>query len=128
MKISVTYLDNPVTEIDINRPIENVENITEEEKKIVLSPEALNTLLKLLLKDEKFQSQFLKNHPHNNLRIILDQPVKNEIDYKSCNMAFFKVWDQVEMEDALHWMSTLGGAYSNLGDHSIDFVSFSSSH
>merc|ERR1711997_893704 len=69
-----------------------------------------------------FQSQFLQNQPYNNLRIILDQPVKNEIDYKSCNMAFFKVWDQVEMEDALHWMSTLGGGYSNLGDHSIDFA------
>ena len=39
-------------------------------------------------------------------------------------MAFFKVWDQVELEDALHWLSTLGGAYSNLGDHSMDFVSF----
>ena len=38
-------------------------------------------------------------------------------------MAFFKVWSEVEMDDAMHWMSTLGGAYSNLGDHSLDFVS-----
>ncbi len=26
------------------------------------------------------------------------------------------------MEDALHWLSTLGGAYSNLGDHSEEFA------
>ncbi len=23
----------------------------------------------------------------------------------------------IELEDALHWLSTLGGAFSNLGEH-----------
>ena len=35
-----------------------------------------------------------------------------------------KLWNQIELEDALHWLSTLGGAYSNLGDHSNEFVRF----
>jgi hypothetical protein len=34
-----------------------------------------------------------------------------------------KLWEQIELEDALHWLSTLGGAYSNLGERSLDFVS-----
>ena len=76
------------------------------------------------MKNTIFHSQFLKNNPYKTLQIELSQPIENDIDYKSCNMAFLKVWSQVELEDALHWMSTLGGAYSNLGDHSTDFVSF----
>ena len=33
------------------------------------------------------------------------------------------LWEAIELEDALHWLSTLGGAYSNLGEHSEEFVS-----
>jgi len=122
MKIIITHQNHKVSELNIDRPVENVQVVSEEEKSVAFAPQALIILLRLLLKDTFFQSQFLQNQPYNNLRIILDEPFKNEIDYKSCNMAFFKVWDQVELEDALHWLSTLGGAYSNLGDHSMDFA------
>jgi hypothetical protein len=27
------------------------------------------------------------------------------------------LWMYIELEDALHWLSTLGGAFSNLGEH-----------
>ena len=76
-----------------------------------------------MLKSAFFQSAFLQHNRYDKLGIELSQPLTTEIDYKSCHMAFFNVWSQVELEDALHWMSTLGGAYSNLGDHSMDFVS-----
>ena len=33
------------------------------------------------------------------------------------------LWQEIEMEDAMHWLSTMGGAYSNLGEHSSSFVS-----
>jgi len=122
MKVIVIYQGIQVSDLDIDRPIENLEVIATEEICVVLTPQALTIFLQLLLKNAFFQKEFLQNHPYNNLRITLDQPVQNEIDYKSCDMAFFKVWSQVELEDALHWMSTLGGAYSNLGDHSIDFA------
>ena len=41
-----------------------------------------------------------------------------------CDLIQKKLWNQIELEDALHWLSTLGGAYSNLGDHSNEFVRF----
>ncbi len=41
-----------------------------------------------------------------------------------CQMCSCLLWRQVELEDALHWLSTLGGAYSNLGEHSTTFVCF----
>ena len=28
------------------------------------------------------------------------------------------LWEYIELDDALHWLSTLGGAFSNLGEHS----------
>ena len=40
-----------------------------------------------------------------------------------CDLIQKKLWNQIELEDALNWLSTLGGAYSNLGDHSNKFVS-----
>ncbi len=27
------------------------------------------------------------------------------------------LWIYIELDDALHWLSTLGGAFSNLGEH-----------
>ncbi len=45
-----------------------------------------------------------------------------------CDLAQRILWEQIELEDALHWLSTLGGAYSNLGDHSLTFVSLLSCH
>ncbi len=32
------------------------------------------------------------------------------------------LWRSIELEDALHWLSTLGGAYSNLGERSLSFA------
>jgi hypothetical protein len=34
-----------------------------------------------------------------------------------------KLWEAIEREDAIHWLSTLGGAFSNLGEHNVAFVS-----
>jgi hypothetical protein len=46
-----------------------------------------------------------------------------QIYYFSQALASKKLWDLIELEDAMHWLSTLGGAYSNLGEHSLAFVS-----
>ena len=40
----------------------------------------------------------------------------------SCDLVGCKLWESIEREDALHWLSTLGGAFSNLGEHSLKFV------
>lgn len=52
----------------------------------------------------------------------LSMPQRNEIHYKSQSMAFQKLFKAIELEDATHWLSTLGGAYSNLGEGSISFA------
>ena len=122
MNILILYQNNQVATIIIDRPTGGIE--LDETRSILLTPRVVTVLVQLLMKNSFFQSQFLKNNPYKTLQIELSQPMENDIDYKSCNMAFLKVWSQVELEDALHWMSTLGGAYSNLGDHSTDFVSF----
>lgn len=35
----------------------------------------------------------------------------------------YLVAEQVELENAMAWLSTLGGAYSALGDNNVKFVS-----
>ena len=41
----------------------------------------------------------------------------------SQELALRSLEERIELEDAMHWLSTLGGAYSNLGEHSLAFVS-----
>ena len=58
--------------------------------------------------------------------LILDcQIVKNAYHCLSfrCDIVHRKLWESIEREDALHWLSTLGGAFSNLGEHNVTFVS-----
>eukprot|EP00092_Neocalanus_flemingeri_P045139 GFUD01050299.1.p1 GENE.GFUD01050299.1~~GFUD01050299.1.p1 ORF type:complete len:245 (-),score=79.11 GFUD01050299.1:90-824(-) len=44
------------------------------------------------------------------------------MDYTGCRMAQSLLWEMIELEDALHWLSTLGGAFSNLGEHNPQFA------
>ena len=39
-----------------------------------------------------------------------------------CDLVSSKLWEAIEREDALHWLSTLGGAFSNLGENNLEFV------
>lgn len=51
---------------------------------------------------------------HLTLTVVM--PDKCVVDFRSCRLASTLLWRAIEREDALHWLSTLGGAYSNLGD------------
>ena len=44
------------------------------------------------------------------------------LDIKSCSLATLLLWQVIEQEDALHWLSTLGGAFSNLGESNLQFA------
>lgn len=44
------------------------------------------------------------------------------MDYTGCHMAQTVILETIELEDALHWLSTLGGAFSNLGEHNQQFA------
>ena len=89
MNILIHYQKNQVATIIIDRPTEGIES--DETRSILLNPRVVTVLIQLLMKNAFFQSQFLKNNPYKTLQIELSQPVENDIDYKSCNMAFLKV-------------------------------------
>jgi len=93
------------------------------ENVLVMNPTKAILLLHNLENSENFRSCFLRRNPGLVLKINLTTPTSiASIDFKSCDLAQRKLWEQIELEDALHWLSTLGGAYSNLGDHSLTFA------
>nr|XP_034828099.1 uncharacterized protein F58A4.6 [Maniola hyperantus] len=51
------------------------------------------------------------------LKLILEPPDKEVIDYAWNTRMLQLVWSRVEIENAFSWLSTLGGAYSALGDY-----------
>lgn len=46
----------------------------------------------------------------------------DKLDSEGNKMASILLWEFIELEDALHWLSTLGGAFSNLGEHDQAFA------
>lgn len=56
------------------------------------------------------------------LRIQLQESILKLIDYSGGQIANKVIWEYIELEDALHWLSTLGGAFSNLGEHHQGFA------
>ncbi|XP_030037876.2 uncharacterized protein LOC115453325 [Manduca sexta] len=51
------------------------------------------------------------------LKLVLEPPDKEIIDYAWNERILTLVWTRVEIENAFSWLSTLGGAYSALGDY-----------
>ena len=49
-------------------------------------------------------------------------PASSSLDKTGCSLASSLLWRVIEQEEALHWLSTLGGAFSNLGEASQDFA------
>jgi len=56
------------------------------------------------------------------LTIHLTNNTSMYLDYTGCRMAQTVILETIELEDALHWLSTLGGAFSNLGEHNQQFA------
>ncbi|XP_045522573.1 uncharacterized protein LOC123713110 [Pieris brassicae] len=51
------------------------------------------------------------------LKLILEPPDKEILDYAWNERVSYLVWSKIEIENAFAWLSTLGGAYSALGDY-----------
>ncbi|XP_037937847.1 uncharacterized protein F58A4.6-like [Teleopsis dalmanni] len=54
------------------------------------------------------------------IRII--QPEKDVIDYKWNHMLSYILWEHIEMEHLMSWLSTLGGGFSALGEQFSKFA------
>lgn len=50
------------------------------------------------------------------LWLILHPPIQHSIDYKWAQMLAKTIWEQIQLEQLMCWLSTLGGGYSALGD------------
>ncbi|KAM3963850.1 uncharacterized protein ACR2FA_001886 [Aphomia sociella] len=62
----------------------------------------------------------LCGYPENGtvfLKLILEPPDREIIDYAWNERMLRLLWTRVEIENAFSWLSTLGGAYSALGDY-----------
>jgi len=55
-------------------------------------------------------------------KIALSKPHIDTIDLASNQICSKTLWEYIELDDALHWLSTLGGAFSNLGEHNQSFA------
>ena len=44
------------------------------------------------------------------------------LDQVGCSLSSAVLWRYIEQDDALHWLSTLGGAFSNLGERRPEFA------
>ena len=56
------------------------------------------------------------------LVLYIGQLTTSFLDYGGCSMSSIVLWNRIEQEDALHWLSTLGGAFSNLGESRPEFA------
>ncbi|XP_059607587.1 uncharacterized protein F58A4.6 [Phlebotomus argentipes] len=48
--------------------------------------------------------------------VQVKDPAKNFIDFRGCRIACQIAWERAELDNLLSWFSTLGGAFSSLGD------------
>lgn len=56
------------------------------------------------------------------VKVYLHLPTKNIIDYKWNDRMEVLVYERCELENAMAWLSTLGGAFSALGDYFTDYA------
>jgi len=89
-------------------------------------PSIASSFLNLLLTNPCYRQSFLQfwsSHSQSTLLSIhLTSTPTMHLDYAGAGMAQAVILEMIEMEDALHWLSTLGGAFSNLGEHSPQFA------
>ncbi|XP_058450322.1 uncharacterized protein F58A4.6 [Malaya genurostris] len=60
---------------------------------------------------------FNYNKAHQNLAIKIQPPLREPIDYKWGERANRMLWERIELDEMMSWLSTLGGAFSALGDY-----------
>uniref|UniRef100_A0A1Q3FFW7 Uncharacterized protein n=1 Tax=Culex tarsalis TaxID=7177 RepID=A0A1Q3FFW7_CULTA len=56
---------------------------------------------------------------HQKLAVKLHPPSREPIDYKWGERANRMIWERIELDEMMSWLSTLGGAFSALGDYKL---------
>lgn len=96
---------------------------------MTLDGKVFSAFIYLLTINDRFRMSYISKNSHelksinlSFMKVKLVMPEKCEIGYNSQSLALHTLWERIELEDAMHWLSTLGGAYSNLGEHSMSFA------
>ncbi|KAJ1523988.1 hypothetical protein ONE63_010533 [Megalurothrips usitatus] len=59
---------------------------------------------------------YIPSSKSSTLSVTLTDALQQVIDHKWCHRITHLVWERSELDNAMSWLSTLGGAYSALGD------------
>ncbi|KAI5642642.1 hypothetical protein NE865_05409 [Phthorimaea operculella] len=103
-----------------------VQNNTRNKLKCTTSALFLQPFIKECLNSKVYRSKVLAHlsmlcgNPYSGvvfLKLILEPPDRELIDYAWNERINRLVWNRVEIDNAFSWLSTLGGAYSALGDY-----------
>jgi len=91
-----------------------------------IPPRAASTFCNLLQSNLYYKQSVIRhwtcNCNSNMLILHLNNTSTVYMDYIGANIAKTVIMEMIELEDALHWLSTLGGAFSNLGEHDPQFA------
>ena len=95
--------------------------------KIDTSPDVIWLFFGLLetndaYRDSAIQLWTLDSQVRTHLILVPSLQASLRLDNRGSSLASAILWRAIEQEDALHWLSTLGGAFSNLGEVSQDFA------
>ena len=98
------------------------ENNPKSKFRIQMPSRSALALLYLLQENDAYRKLFCSQLNENvNIKIRLN-PEKDLMDVQGNQLSSILLWEYIELEDALHWLSTLGGAFSNLGEHDRKFA------
>lgn len=95
-------------------------------RRLVLQVDAIsgNYWLRELLQQQELSRRLQHEHGIQLLWLALRPPEHDTIDYKWAHMLAHTIWEHIEVEHLMSWLSTLGGGFSALGEQFERCVSF----
>ncbi|XP_030379465.1 uncharacterized protein F58A4.6 [Scaptodrosophila lebanonensis] len=75
-----------------------------------------NYWLREILQQQALRRRLQERHGVQLLWLELQPPVRDTIDYKWADMLAHTLWEHIEVEHLMSWLSTLGGGFSALGE------------
>lgn len=87
-------------------------------RRLLLQLDAItgNYWLRELLQQKVLRDQLQAEHKVQILWLSFHPPERDTIDYKFADMLAHTIWEHIEMEHLMSWLSTLGGGFSALGE------------
>lgn len=75
-----------------------------------------NYWLRELLQQKALRERLQAEHNVQLVWLSFHPPERDTIDYKWADMLAHTIWEHIEMEHLMSWLSTLGGGFSALGE------------